>query len=220
MSGQLTGLILAGANLGYQSLIVKPKRAIGPFDNYVTTEERHSDAMEITDHPIEQGALISDHAYLRPPELVIKAGWSNSQPDPGALPGVLGGLSGLAATPAKFMQSIGLGQSTNQVKDIYDKLLALQASRVPFLVFTGKRLYQNMLIKSLITTTDKSNENILSITITLRAVTLVSTRLLTAAPDTAQKDPGATGGVSLAGNRALIPAAKINVPAANSSIKP
>jgi hypothetical protein len=237
MSGQLLGLAVAGINLGFQSLIVKPKRSMGPFDDYVTIEELHTDAMEITDHPIEQGALISDHAYMRPPELVIKAGWSNSKTTTNPLTSIVGdaisqvtsgapgllvgavrgitqplvdGVNGLLNTSGLVKQSIGLGQGTNQINATYGKLRALQEGREPFDVFTGKRVYANMLIKSLITTTDKNTENILNITITLRAVTLVGTRLLTAAPVAAQKSPEVTEPIMLAGARALIPATKIN----------
>lgn len=49
-----------------------PKRAIGPFNATVTLEEIASDDLEITQHPVQQGAKITDHAYLKPATVSIK----------------------------------------------------------------------------------------------------------------------------------------------------
>ncbi len=77
-----SGLVVAGAQLGLQSILVRPKRSIGAFTGYVAIEETHEDVLEITDHPVELGAKISDHAYKEPSSVIIRAGWSNS-PSPG-----------------------------------------------------------------------------------------------------------------------------------------
>jgi hypothetical protein len=60
-----------------------------------------------------------------------------------------------------------LGLSPQQT---YQEILDLQASRIPFDVVTGKRLYSNMLIRALEVTTDKTTENVLSAVLTLREV--------------------------------------------------
>lgn len=49
-----------------------PRRAIGPFSATVTVEEVASDDLEITQHPVQQGATITDHAYLKPATVSIK----------------------------------------------------------------------------------------------------------------------------------------------------
>jgi hypothetical protein len=49
-----------------------PRRAIGPFSATVTVEEIASDDLEITQHPVQQGAAITDHAYLKPATVSIK----------------------------------------------------------------------------------------------------------------------------------------------------
>ena len=43
----------------------------------VTIEEDADDVLEITQHPVEQGAAITDHAYKRPAEVRMRLGWSN-----------------------------------------------------------------------------------------------------------------------------------------------
>jgi hypothetical protein len=41
-------------------------RKIGVIIPDVVVSEKHSDTLEITEHPVETGAAISDHAYKRP----------------------------------------------------------------------------------------------------------------------------------------------------------
>lgn len=50
-------------------------RSIGGIVAPCTLEERHRDTLTITDHPVEQGAVISDHAFLNPMQVEIVIGW-------------------------------------------------------------------------------------------------------------------------------------------------
>lgn len=54
-----------------------PKRAIGPFSATITLEEVASDELEITQHPVQQGASITDHAYNKPSTVNIKVQWND-----------------------------------------------------------------------------------------------------------------------------------------------
>ena len=83
-----------------------PKRSIGPFTAQMTVEEISTDDLEITDHPVQEGASITDHCFVKPPELSIQVSF---QPD-----------------------------FSTDLNEIYANLLALQASRQPFAVTTGK----------------------------------------------------------------------------------
>lgn len=207
MADGAIGFVRAGITLGLASLSTSPKRGFSDLQTYITLEETHQDDIDITDHPIEQGAVISDHATKRPAELTIKIAWSNSTPAEGVdgiASSLLVGVSGLAQTPG-IIQSSLLGKSTNQVTAIYQKLLALQAARKPFDVYTGKRVYTSMLLKSIMAQTDKSTENVLSVTLTLRQVVIVSTQLIaSAAPRSAQASPSLTLGATSAGTKQLI----------------
>lgn len=58
-------------NPSTQATII-PRRSIGPFNATVTLEEIASDDLEITQHPVQQGATITDHAYLKPATVSIK----------------------------------------------------------------------------------------------------------------------------------------------------
>jgi hypothetical protein len=183
------GYATAAIQLGVDAILVKPRRAIGPFTAHVTIKEVHSDDLEITEQPVDQGAAVTDHAYKRPAEVVIEAMWSNSPPSNN----VVGGLMNAVTGTIEGVQSIITGNSVDQIRDIYQKLLQLQESRIPFDVYTGKRHYANMLVRSLIETTDKESENALRITASLRQVLIAQVSVRTiAAPKENQLDPEST----------------------------
>jgi hypothetical protein len=162
------------------ALIQPSARAIGQIYADVTIEENHRDEVIITQHPVEGGGVITDHAYKRPAELEIRCGFSNSTA------GYVG-----------------------YVQEQYRALLALQLARQPFTVYTGKRRYRNMLIRGLSVVTDPHSENILMASVALQEIVIVSTQTTggqqggsTAAPGANgdQADPASTGGVMNGGS--------------------
>jgi hypothetical protein len=167
------GLVAAGAQLGLESILIRPRRAIGPFEAHVTLRERHQDDLEVVDHPVEQGAQISDHAFKRPPEVVIECAWSDSPKPSGGIGGIIDSIAGVGG-----VQSLITGNSVNQVRDVYDKLRALQSSAELIEVVTGKRTYTNMIVKSLTVETDKDTEHVLRVTVVLRQMLIASVRVV------------------------------------------
>ncbi|MEZ2403524.1 phage baseplate protein [Raoultella planticola] len=140
------------------TLFQQQSRKIGLIVPSVVISEKHNDTLEITEHPVEVGAAISDHAYRRPSEVVMQVGFA-------------GGGSLL-----DFLDTTSIGLSAGlSPKETYQELLDLQSSRVPFDVVTGKRIYTNMLIRALEVTTDRTSENVLSAVLTLREVIITST---------------------------------------------
>lgn len=142
----------------FSTLFQQQSRKIGLIVPSVVISEKHNDTLEITEHPVEVGSAISDHAYRRPSEVIMQVGFAGG----GSL------LDFLDTT------SIGLGVGLSP-KETYQELLDLQNSRVPFDVVTGKRIYTNMLIRALEVTTDRTSENVLSAVLTLREVIITST---------------------------------------------
>lgn len=215
--GQALGLVMAAAQLGLQSIRVKPKRHIGSFTAQVTFEEIHTDELEITDHPVELGAKITDHAFMRPAEVVIKCGCSDSPSNAGLLSGLVGAVTGTISGVASLLT----GNNVSQTKAIYAKLLTLQRNRIPFDVSTGKRQYTNMLVKSLRVETTKETENSLVVTATLRQILIVTTQLVTvSAPASSQAFPGYTATVANQGVKGLDPTINYNIPAGSTAINP
>ncbi|CDL79914.1 phage baseplate protein [Xenorhabdus cabanillasii] len=154
-------------------------RKIGMIVPSVVISEKHQDSTEITEHPVQLGAAISDHAYDRPSEVTMELGFA-------------GGGSLID------MFDLGTGTSLGKSpKAVYQQLLALKASKKPFNVTTGKRQYKNMLIRAIEVTTDKTSENVLMVTLTLREVIIVETQTVkgVTAPPERMKAPLDTGPV-------------------------
>ena len=78
------------------------------------------------------------------------------------------------------------------LNELYGQLLALQATRLPFDILTGKRKYTSMLMQSIEETTEADTENILRVTLSCRQVFLVSTSAASLAPAANQANPSAT----------------------------
>ncbi len=180
MSSALLNTAINFASGELQTILLRQGRSIGGIIPNVTIEEHHRDELAITDHPVERSAAITDHAFNMPAEVTMQCGWSSS----GALFGSL---------------------SLNSPQDIYQQLLELQASRVPFDLVTGKRAYNNMLIKSLGVTTNASSENSLMVTCTMREVILVDTQETSLAPAAVQANPSATAAIANAGVKQATP---------------
>jgi len=197
-----SGFAQAALQYGYSAIIPKVERRFGEIKDYITMEELQTDELEITQHPIEQGAAITDHAFKRPSQLRVRIAWSNS-PNNG---GLLGGIKGLFNTGSILVSNI-LGEDTNQVKAIYQKLRNAQDAREPMEVFTGKFVYRDMLIKSLVATTDQRTENILDVTIEFMQILRVTTQIATIqrVPPENQKDAPATQAPTDTGSKALKP---------------
>ncbi|EMA1800174.1 hypothetical protein SD377_000777 [Cronobacter turicensis] len=170
------------------TLFSQQSRKIGLIVPDVVVTEKHNDTLEITEHPVENGAPVADHAFKRPPELIMEVGFSGG-----------GSLLDLLDT-----SSIGISAGLSP-KEVYQQLLDLQESRVPFDVVTGKRLYNNMLIRVLDVTTDRTSENVLMATLTLRGVNITSTQRISVA-DKVDMDMGVnTSAVQNAGVKSTKP---------------
>lgn len=132
---------------GAYALISTGFRSIGGIIPDVIIDETGLDATKITDHPVEVGAAVTDHAFNLPVEITMRVGWSDS-----------GNFEGYSAA-------------------IYGALLQLKAARIPFDISTGKRYYRNMLIQAIQMTTDMSTENALMATVSCREIILTSTEV-------------------------------------------
>jgi hypothetical protein len=145
--GQFLDLSGAGQNQRVGQRSDAPRRRIENFEAECTVTEEHSDELTITEHPVEYGAAINDHAFKRPSEVRVRIGWTAAY-------------------------------TGGDVRTIYEQLLALQGSRQPFEVFTGKRAYRNMLVASLTTQTNSGLEYTFLADVVLRQIILVSTQTI------------------------------------------
>ena len=180
-----TGISIAAAFLAdlINPVFIRP-RNIGGFIADVTVREVHLDQLRIVDHPVEQGAEITDHAYKRPVRVTITLGYSNS--------------------------SYQSGGDPNYVQEIYAAFLALQASRQPFDILTGKRAYNSMLAESIAVETDEKSEDSLHMIVSCRQIILVTTQTVTVPNQANMKNPQSTAATQTQGTKQLTGAPNYN----------
>jgi hypothetical protein len=163
----------------------------------VVTEE-HEDAIVMTDNPIEQGAVVTDHAYNLPAELSVVYVWSPASPQNNT-------------------------QDTSFLNTIYAQLLSLKTAITLFTVYTGKRVYKNMLIQTISETTDKDTENILIVRLHFREIIIVSTQTVAISSGINNSDPSVqavpqkTSPIVPQGQQQLQPAPTFNTTAGDGS---
>jgi hypothetical protein len=219
------GTIAAGAYIGLDSILIRPHRG---FENIKTdsgetledlfadavVEEKSIDQLDITDHPIEEGATISDHAYKLPSQVTLILGFSNS---PNKNNNLLDAAIGALATTGSIARNLTSGAlalgtvvsffngaSVDQVKYNYDRLLEMQSRRALFTLYTGKRKYDNMIIKGITNLTNSKTENSMLITVECHQLILVNTSVLTFKKDV-QATPGATASQVDKGIKQVVP---------------
>lgn len=175
--GLTVGLIALRGGLNLNLLQI---RSIGGFIPDVTVEEQHSDELVITEHPVEKGAAIADHAYKRPVGVMIRAGWS---------------ASSLAA----------LG-NINYPREIYEGLLTLQRAFTPFDVVTGKRMYSNMLLQRIFETTNEQFPSAILLNLELREVILTQTQTVSLPSAASMKSPELNAPTQNLGTKNVAPA--------------
>ena len=154
----------------------------------VTISEFHSDEVTVTTHPVDTGAQISDHAYKQPATVVCSFGWSNSSR---LLNSVLDG---------------SIFRGLESANDVYKRLLKMQEERQQLKLSTGKRVYDNVIITKIQTTTTVDTENAAIIEVTFQEILLATTR--TVALASIQQDISRTGGVVDQGNKSATQAQK------------
>lgn len=154
------------------ALFIPYRRSIGGIVAQVTIEEQHIDALQITDHPVEASAPVSDHAFALPQQVNITAGWSKA-----------------------------VAYDLSAESGVYGLLLSWQAALMPFDVITGKRHYSNMLIERLIVTTDHNNEYTLMAQIACRQVIIAQVSTTQVAQTNAQANPASTAPPSPKGDQ-------------------
>jgi hypothetical protein len=210
------------ALLGASNLFLQQTSQIGGIQVDTTLEESYEDSLEITEHPVEAGAAITDHSFKRPMELVLTCGWSDSSAS-GALGLVSGliatqspaaaGILGIASGISSLLTNPGAGSSgsftggamaaSDYVAGIYSNLLQLQESRQAISVTSGLRVYDSMLIQSLRVRRDQRTQYALNVQAILRQIIIVSTQTATLAPQANQANPASTAGLVNAGAQQL-----------------
>lgn len=129
-------------------------RSIGELTFDAVFMEDHTAELAVTDNPIETGALVSDHAFMKPLRVQITAGVSD------------------ILTPTGNPE---YGGGSGRAQTAFQLLCELQASAEPFIVETGLKVYENMVCESVKTAQDVNSASILYFVASLREVLIVET---------------------------------------------
>lgn len=188
----------AALELGLNSVLIRPYRAIvptpldsksfptDPIQADAVAEEAEDSSLTVTEHPVEQGSKITDHAYLEPRVVRLRYGWS-----PGSLSRV---------------------PDPTFLRKLYEKLRSLQATRTLFTLYTGKAVYQNMILQRLSQTTTKETENALVISAVCREIIIASTTIVSQADLNRTADPASYSAAVSQGPQSLGKSVVMEVP--------
>lgn len=167
--GRVGGALLGGtiSNAINNAVLIIPTRSIGTMIPDCAVEERHHDRLVVTQHPVETGAQISDHAYKLPAEVHLRWAWSNSA-------------------------AANLFGTEDYVKVIYNELQQLQLSGQTFELYTGKRYYPACLMTSLGIYTDEKSEYALLVDATVTEVIIARTQATSTPTQDQQTTPQQT----------------------------
>lgn len=127
------------------TLINSPTFGQFVFDAVFSTE--HSSNITVTQHPVQSGASVSDHAYREPDEVRLEIGMSDA--------------------------AVFAGDTSHSV-NAYTQLRAIMEQREPITLITRLRTYQNMVITSMTVPDDYTTMNALKASIALQEVRIVS----------------------------------------------
>lgn len=163
---------------------IRPQRSIGGLTADITVEEVHDDDVTITRHPVEKTAAVTDHAYPEPVTLKVRIGYSPAG----------------AGTDGQQTD----GGDPVSLQSIYEQYIELKNKRELLVVQTGKRLYENMLIRSISVTTNADTENVIFISLSLQELILVETQTVTVPSNTVQAQPKKTANTLNGGSKQCI----------------
>lgn len=133
------------------TMIVSPTYGRFVFDAVFSTD--HSANLTATQHPVQTGASVSDHAFMEPDEVSVEIGMTDTAAS------VSGGAS----------------RSVNA----YTQLRAIMELREPVTLITRLKTYRNMLITSISAPDDYKTMNALRASIYFQQINMVSVSTVT-----------------------------------------
>jgi hypothetical protein len=125
------------------------------FDAYFNIN--HESNLAITEHPVQTGASISDHAYMEAQNVTFEIGMSDVMQD----------ISSTA------IESFG-GTSSSRSVNAYKVLRKLQSDRIPIDAITRLGIYKNMLIETISAPDDNKTLYGLKATVVLKEIFVVT----------------------------------------------
>nr|DAH65665.1 MAG TPA: hypothetical protein [Caudoviricetes sp.] len=124
------------------------------FDAYFNIN--HESTLTITQHPIQSGASVSDHAYMEANKLSFQIGMSDVMQD---------------VSDTSFQK---FSDGNSRSISAYKVLRMLQEERIPITVVTRLYTYKNMLIETISAPDDNKTAYALKANVTLKQIFVVN----------------------------------------------
>lgn len=160
------------------TLAIKTRTKIDTIELDCTVSEAHNGEVEVTEHPVEEGANISDHARVKPPTLTLEGMVSNTPLNQGQHRRKVTSKEGFV-----FETTATTDQITGQpgiMESAFTKLQELREKAMPITVITRLKTYTNMVLTSLVVPRNASTGEALRFTATFRNVIIIKNRTTTA----------------------------------------
>lgn len=146
---------------GPQKVILSNEATFEAIQFDASVSETHTNTAALTDHPVEDGADITDHIRLNPEELSMNVIVTNNPP-------II--LASLRAQPVS-----GFADPATRAEDTHEFLRNYMEANVLVRITTTLREYRNMAITSMSVERNKDTSNIVNIDLTFRQVIIATT---------------------------------------------
>lgn len=130
----------------------------------------HEQELRRTQHPVQTGASISDHAYIEPARLILDIGMSDMMDE--------------------YSPGMWTGGAASKSVSAYQQMLALQFSRIPLTITTKLRNYANMLIDAI--SPEETSKTITGLRMRIEFGQIFMAQVLTIPNSARPQDTGAT----------------------------
>jgi hypothetical protein len=156
------------------SLLNKSVTKIDVIELDATISESHNGEVEVTEHPVEEGFNVTDHARAKPDVLTLTGIISNTPLNRTQALRKVADQSGFVfETSAGTAQKVG---APGYAEEAFAKLQALRTSGKVLTVQTRYRSYTDMLLTSLVVPRDASTGDALKFTAVFKHVRIVRNR--------------------------------------------
>lgn len=147
----------------------KRKSQIGVVQMDATLSEVHTSEADVTEHPVEEGANITDHIRRLPEAVEINGIVSNTP------------IVFLASLTAESPLENDVTPVTDRAGAAYDELIRIKDQGELVTVVTTLRDYENMALTSVVVNRDAQSGNVMNAQLSLREIIIAKTKDVEAA---------------------------------------
>jgi len=161
------------------TLAIKTRTKIDTIELDCTVSESHNGEVEVTEHPVEEGANITDHTRAKPVTLILEGIVSNTplnnEQQTRKVKSAEGFTFETTAAASVIAGQPGVAEAA------FTKLQQLREKGVPITIITRFKTYTNMVMSSLVVPRNASTGECVRFTATFKNVVIVKNKTTTAA---------------------------------------